>query len=103
VIVPPSGRWPDIMTPNGRRAWAFVVMFGAALVFTAFVAWGLWHLRDQVDETFWLAIAAHVQLFMVLGGFTWVLGRRMLASATRDGVTIDDRHQSNTDTEHTEG
>jgi hypothetical protein len=68
-------------------------MFGASLVFTGFIAWGLWHLRDQVKETFWLAIAAHVQLFMVIGGFTWVLGRRMLARVSRDGAELDDRHK----------
>jgi hypothetical protein len=88
---------PDIMTPDGRRAWAFIALFGSALVFTIFIAWGLWHLRDQVRETFWLAMMAHAQLFMVIGGFTWVLGRRMLVSATRDGATIDDRHAAQSD------
>lgn len=82
----------SMLTPDGRRAWAFLALIGASLVFTALICWGLWHLRDQVHETFWLAILAHAQLFMVLGGFTWVLGRRMLVTASRDGATIDDRH-----------
>jgi len=87
-------RLPDIMTPDGRRAWAFAALFGAALVFTLFIVWGLWHLRAAVRETFWLAIAAHVQLIMVIGGFTWVLGRRMLIKADRDGATLDDREHA---------
>ena len=73
-------KWPDIETPDGRRAWAFAALFGSALVFTAFIAWGLYHLRDHVEETFWLAVLAHAQLFGVILGFVWVLGRRMLLS-----------------------
>ncbi|MGL5446594.1 MAG: hypothetical protein ACRDBL_04720 [Rhabdaerophilum sp.] len=87
----------SMLTPDGRRAWAFIALFGSALVFTAFIAWGLWHLRDQVDETFWLAVLAHVQLFAVILSFTWVLGRRMLFNLTRDGATIDDRHADQSD------
>lgn len=86
-------RWPDILTPDGRRAWAFIALIGASLTFTCFIAWGLWHLAAHVRETFWLAIAAHVQLFLVIGAFSWVLGRRMLVTASRDGATIDDRDQ----------
>lgn len=90
-------RRPDIETPNGRRAWAFAALFGSALVFTAFIAWGLWHLKDDAEHTFWLAVLAHAQLFMVIVGFCWVLGRRMLLTATRDGATIDDRHNGEGD------
>lgn len=81
----------DIQTPDGRRAWAFIALVGASLVFTVFIAWALFHLRNHVEETFWLAVLAHVQLFGVLLGFVWVLGRRMLLSVSRDGATIDDR------------
>jgi hypothetical protein len=88
---------PSMLTPDGRRAWAFLALFGASLVFTGFIIWGLWHLRDRASETFWLAIMAHAQLFMVIGGFTWVLGRRMLLKGGRDGAMIDDRQPSDND------
>lgn len=92
-------RWPDIETPNGRRAWAFAALFGSALVFTLFIVWGLWHLRNDAEHTFWLAVLAHAQLAMVVSGFVWVLGRRMLASVTRDGATIDDRADASDNTQ----
>lgn len=81
----------NIMSPDGRRAWSFLALCGAAMVFTLFAAFAVWNLKGHADYSFWLGLAAHGQVFMVLGALGWVLGRRMLASATRDGVTVDDR------------
>lgn len=86
-------RWPDIMTPDGRRAWSFMALAGAGMVFTLFAGWAVWNLRASATYSFWLGVLAHGQIFMVLGALSWSLGRRMLASVTRDGATIDDRHQ----------
>lgn len=84
--------WPNILTPDGRRAWAFMALVGAGMVFTLFAGWAVFNLRGNAAFSFWLGVLAHGQIFMVLGALSWVLGRRMLASATRDGVTVDDRH-----------
>lgn len=82
----------NIMSPDGRRAWSFLALCGAAMVFTVLAAFAVWNLKSHADYSFWLGLAAHGQVFMVLGALGWLLGRRMLASATRDGLTVDDRH-----------
>jgi hypothetical protein len=51
----------------------------------------VWNLRGSAGFSFWLGLAAHAQVFLGMGALGWVLGRRMLASASKDGVTVDDR------------
>jgi hypothetical protein len=82
--------FPDISTHDGRRALAFLAVMGGAMVFTLFAAVGLYLLRDHPDFTFYLAIAAHVQVLVGMTALGWQMGRRLTASATRDGVSIDD-------------
>lgn len=81
----------SIMTSDGRRAWSFIALVGAAMVFTLFAAFAVWNVRGHPQFSFWLGLAAHGQVFGVLAALGWVLGRRMMASATRDGVSLDDR------------
>jgi hypothetical protein len=61
------------------------------MVFTGFAAFAVWNLRGSAGFSFWLGLAAHAQVFLGMGALGWVLGRRMLASASKDGVTVDDR------------
>jgi len=82
---------PSIMSPDGRRAWSFVALFGAGIIATSIIFFVLWRLGDEKQPLFWLAVLANGHIFVVLTTYGWVLGRRMLASATRDGVTVDDR------------
>lgn len=64
------------------------------MVFTLFAAFAVWQLRNNPEWTGWLGIAAHAQVFMVLGALAWALGRRLVATFARDGVTVDDRENS---------
>ena len=82
---------PSILTPDGRRAYAFLAIVGGCMVFTAIIIWSVWMIRDKAGFVFWLALAAHVQVFVGMTALGWVMGRRLLASASRDGVTIDDK------------
>lgn len=82
---------PSIMSPDGRRAWAFAAIVGGCITFTAFAAVGVYIVRSSPGLSFWLALAAHAQVFLGMGALGWVMGRRMLASASKDGVTVDDR------------
>jgi hypothetical protein len=82
---------PTIMTPDGRRAWAFLAIVGGCMVFTAIIIWSAWTIRDSAGLIFWLAMAAHVQVFVGMTALGWTMGRKLLLSATRDGVTIDDK------------
>ncbi len=84
-------KFPPIDSVSGRKAWAFVVLFGAAIVFTAMIVWALWFLRAVPGFTFWLALAAHVQLAIVMTAFSWTLGRRAKIAVSRSGAEIDDR------------
>lgn len=81
---------PSVATPEGRRFWAFFVMLGASFVFTAFAAVGVWLVSGNTYYSLILALAAHVQLFVCIGAFGWVLGRRMNVKGGRDGFEYSD-------------
>lgn len=82
---------PNITTHDGRRAFAFLATVGGCVVFTGIIIASLWVIRDQPGFVFWLALAAHVQVFMGMGALGWAMGRRMQANVSRDGAGFDDR------------
>jgi hypothetical protein len=81
---------PPIDTHNGRRALAFLAVLGGCMVFTVFAAVGLYLVRDHPDFTFYLALAAHVQILIGMTAMGWQMGRRLNVAAGRDGVSIND-------------
>lgn len=81
---------PNIMTPDGRRAWAFAAMVGGAITFTLFAAYGVYIVRGNASYSFLLALAAHAQVFVVLTGLAALLIKRMV-KVTRDGVEVEDK------------
>lgn len=81
---------PTVLSPDGRRAWSFAAIVGACMVFTVFAAVGVYLVRTQAHYSFWLAIAAHVQILVGMTALGWTLGRRMMLTGGRDGVTISD-------------
>jgi hypothetical protein len=82
--------FPDISTHDGRRALSFLAVMGGAMVFTLFAAVGLYLLRDHPEFTFYLALAAHVQVLIGMTALGWQMGRRLNVNAGRDGVTLSD-------------
>jgi hypothetical protein len=84
---------PPLDTPNGRRAWSFAAIMGACFVFTTFAAVAVWRVSGDLAYSFYLGLAAHLQLFIALGAFSFTLGRRMQIEATRDGVKLNDAAQ----------
>lgn len=82
---------PSIMSPDGRRAWAFAAICGGCMVFTIFAAVGVYILRNDAKLAFWLALAAHVQILVGMTALGWVLGRRMQIEAGKDGAKINDQ------------
>ncbi len=82
---------PPIDTESGRKTWSFIALWGAGIVFTVFAAAGLWMVREVAGFVFWLTLAAHGHVFMVLGALGWALGRRMMSKVGRDGAEFDDR------------
>ncbi len=79
-----------LKTSEGRKAAAFIIMFGGAVIMTAYTVFVLILVRAHVLQVFWLGIAAHVQLFAIIAGFIGFNIRRTI-KAGRDGVEYDDR------------
>lgn len=80
---------PPIMTPDGRRAYAFLAVLGGCLVMTVFAAIGVWLVSGNTEYSFWLAMAAHAQIALGLGVFGAQFVKRTL-KAGRDGIEISD-------------
>lgn len=87
---------PSLSTVEGRRFWSFLVVLGACFVFTAFAAVGVWLVSRNELYTLILALAAHLQLFVGMGVFSVVLGRRMSMEAGRDGFKYKDGEHDET-------
>jgi hypothetical protein len=78
----------DIET-NGRKNIAIWMMFGGSLVFTLFSGIALWMLSTNLAYVFYLALAAHVQILVIMTGFTALLVKRRI-SVSKDGASIED-------------
>lgn len=89
---------PPIMSPDGRRAWAFAAICGGCVVFTVFAAVGVWLVSGEALYALILALAAHLQILVGMTALGWALGRRMVVEATRDGAKISDQDGSATTT-----
>lgn len=84
-----KGWLPNIVTHEGRRAWALLALLGGCVVFTLFAAAGVYILRGDTQLTFYLALAAHAQILvgmLTLGG---LLIRRSV-KVTKSGVEYTD-------------
>lgn len=74
---------------NERKNLSLYAMFGAAVVFTIYATVGLVLLKASPTYVFYLAVAAHVQVFSIMAGFVAQLVKRRL-SAGKEGVSIID-------------
>ncbi len=86
-------RAASILSPDGRRAWAFAAICGGCAVFTGFAAVGVWLVSGNQTYTFYLALAAHGQVFVGMTALGWAMGRRLQAEAGQGGVKINDQEQ----------
>lgn len=80
---------PDIATPSGRRAWAFLAIVGGCMTMTVFAAAGVYIVRANAGLSFWLALAAHVQIVIGMTALAALFVKRHIG-ITRDGVRIED-------------
>jgi hypothetical protein len=79
--------WP--LTPDMRRAWAFLALLGGCAVMTVFAAVGVYLVRGDAKLSFWLALAAHAQILVGMTALSALLVRRTV-KAGRDGIEISD-------------
>lgn len=84
---------PPITTPDGRRAVAFVAIWIGCVVFTLFAAVAVWLVSGHQLYSLILGLAAHIQLLIGMGAFSFVLGRRMSVKGSRDGFEYSDKEE----------
>lgn len=77
---------------NWRRTFAFIGVWGGCVTSFIYICVVTWMLQADAQALFWLAMCANAHLFVGMLALGWFGGRRMSLSATRDGLTIDDRH-----------
>jgi len=80
----------DLKTPDGRRAAAFAAIIGGCVTMTLFAAAGVYLVSGNAKYSFWLAIAAHVQILVGLTAFSALFVKRTI-KAGKDGVEISDQ------------
>lgn len=80
----------NLETPDGRRAAAFAAILGGCVVMTLFAAVGVYLVRGDTSLSFWLAIAAHVQILVGMTGLIALFVKRSI-KLSRDGVDISDQ------------
>jgi len=79
----------NLLTPDGRRAGAFLAVLGGAITMTVYVSVVLYLVRSRLDYVFWLGLAAHFHILVGLTGLLALLVKRSI-KATREGIEITD-------------
>lgn len=74
---------------NERKNFSLWMMFGGALVFTLMLSLSFFLVRGELGFIFWLGIAAHAQLALIMSGFIGQLIKRRVKIG-RDGLELED-------------
>jgi len=82
---------PTVDTHDGRRALAFFAILGGCVVMTLFAAAGVYLVSGDTKLSFWLAIAAHVQILVGMTAMGWAMGRRLQIDVSKDGAKLNDQ------------
>ncbi len=70
-----------LLTTEGRRAAALVLLAGAGAVMTVYAAVALWLVRFHHADVLTLGLSAHVIIFVCVTGFAGLLIKRMLKAS----------------------
>lgn len=97
AVTPPPAILPttpvvDTARADRRRDWAVWMLFLGALAMTAYAALALYIGRNNANQTMWLGLAAHVNIFVVLTAIGGQIIKRNL-EIDRTGIKLDDRDQ----------
>jgi hypothetical protein len=82
---------PPVDTHDGRRAFAFFAILGGCVVMTLFAAAGVYLVSGDTKLSFWLAIAAHIQILVGMTAMGWAMGRRVQIDLSKDGAKLNDQ------------
>ena len=78
-----------LLSPDGRRAAAFLVVLGGCVTMTLYAVAVLYLVRGQAVLAFWLGLAAHLHILLGLTAFAALWIKRSI-KASRDGIEITD-------------
>lgn len=78
-----------LLTPDGRRAGAFLVVLGGCIVMTLYAAWVLCIVSGNAKYAFWLGLCAHLHVLLGLTAFAALWVKRSI-KASREGIEISD-------------
>lgn len=67
-----------LLDPEGRRAWALMLMAGCSVSMTAYVVWVLWIVRATPQYAFYLGVGGFLMIAIVTTGFAGLLVRRSI-------------------------
>lgn len=65
-----------LLDPEGRRAWALMLLCGAGVAMTAFASVGLYLVRERPTYVFYLAAGAMLLIGIVITGYAGLLVKR---------------------------
>lgn len=79
----------DLSNREGRKAAAFLAILGGCVIMTVFAAVGVYLVSGNAKYSFYLALAAHIQVLIGMGAFSAHFVNRTL-KAGKDGIEISD-------------
>lgn len=79
-----------------RKTWALIALVGGAVSMTAYALYCLWLIRANAGYVFYMGLAAHLQILLVLTGITGLLVRRSL-EISKGKVVISDHDDDEED------
>lgn len=79
----------NIGTSDGRKEGAFLAILGGCIVMTLMAAVGVYLVSGNAQYSFYLALAAHLQVLLGLSAFSAQLIKRTI-KAGKDGIEITD-------------
>ena len=78
-----------LLSHDGRRAGAFLVVLGGAIVMTLYASAVLFLVAGNARYAFWLGMAAHAHIMVALTAFAALWVKRSI-KAGKDGIEISD-------------
>lgn len=85
-----------LLDPEGRRAWALMLLAGCSTSMTGYVIWVLWIVRGVPKFAFYLGIGGFVMIAIVTTGFAGLLVRRSIdLNALGVKFRVDDQEIQN--------
>lgn len=80
---------PSLLTPEGRRAYAFAAILGGSMMMTIFAWVVLYIVRDSKGLAFWMGMAAMAIIFTCITGLIAMFVKRTV-EVSRDGIKVTD-------------